>query len=272
MVEQIPPKTLATIAEAFSRTAEKYDQFAENHPHLTRMRQKVYDHLERYVPAGARILELNSGTGTDAVYLANQGYYVHSTDIASGMLNRLKTKIDQKGLGQQVSFQALSFEKIEDVRGQPYDAVFSNLGGLNCLPNLKPVVEKLPRILNPGAIITWVLMPKICLWELATVFTGKFNHALRRLSSNGTTAHLEGLYFPIFYMNPKEVIRSFGSQYECLAIEGLSVFTPTAESKNLAIKHPTVYRTLSWVDDLLSPRWPWRAWGDFYMITFRYLP
>ena len=56
-----------TIAEAFSRTAEKYDAFAEDHPNQSRMRHKVYSHIERFVPAGSRILELNAGTGTDAL-------------------------------------------------------------------------------------------------------------------------------------------------------------------------------------------------------------
>ena len=46
-----------TIAEAFSRTAEKYDSFANDHPNQTRMRNKVYSHVQRFVPAGSRILE-----------------------------------------------------------------------------------------------------------------------------------------------------------------------------------------------------------------------
>ena len=75
-----------TIAEAFSRTAEKYDSFANDHPNQTRMRNKVYSHLERFLPAGSRILELNAGTGTDAIELARRGYTLHATDIAPGML------------------------------------------------------------------------------------------------------------------------------------------------------------------------------------------
>ena len=62
-MNQLP---LETIAEAFSRTAETYDSFAKDHPHLTRIRNKVYLHVMRHVPPGARILELNAGTGTDA--------------------------------------------------------------------------------------------------------------------------------------------------------------------------------------------------------------
>jgi len=96
--------------------------------------------------------------------------------------------------------------------------------------------------------------------------------AFRRLSQQGTRAHLEGLQFMVYYFTPKKVLGWFGDDYECLAIEGLSVFTPTAESKNFAKRYTRLYRTLSWLDDRLAFRSPWRGWGDFFMITLRYRP
>jgi ubiquinone/menaquinone biosynthesis C-methylase UbiE len=38
------------------------------------------------------VLELNSGTGEDAIWFAEQGYTVHVTDISSGMQDTLKSK------------------------------------------------------------------------------------------------------------------------------------------------------------------------------------
>src|SRR5690349_6958606 len=157
---QVP---IDTIAEAFSRTAEKYDSFAEDHPHLTRMRNKVYSHVLRHVPRAARILELNAGTGTDAVELAQRGYFVHATDIAPGMLNRLPEKIEKLGLHDWVTLEQRSFLSLENIPWTPFDAVFSDLGGLNCVPDLSPVIQQLPQVLNVGGIVTWVLMPRICL-------------------------------------------------------------------------------------------------------------
>src|SRR6266498_3315442 len=113
-----------TIAEAFSRTAEKYDSFAEDHPHLTRMRNKVYSHVMRYVPRGAHILELNAGTGTDAVQLARRGYSIHATDIAPGMLDRLRNKVSDVQLQEHITLEARSFLALDGVRGAPFDAVF----------------------------------------------------------------------------------------------------------------------------------------------------
>jgi ubiquinone/menaquinone biosynthesis C-methylase UbiE len=265
-----PP--FATIAEAFSRTAEKYDAFATDHPHLRRMRGKVYRHLARFLPPGGKILELNAGTGTDAVYLAQQGYTVHATDIAPGMLARLQDKIERLGLHEQVTCQECSFTDLEAVQDGPFDAVFSDLGGLNCISDLRPVIQTLPSVLRPGGVVTWVLMPPVCLWELGLVFTGQFRLALRRLARAGTRAHLEGRYFPVYYFRPQQVIAWFSQEYQLLAVEGLSVITPTAESKNLARLHPRLYSLLSWFDDRLSPRSPWRGWGDFYILSLRYMP
>jgi ubiquinone/menaquinone biosynthesis C-methylase UbiE len=264
---QVP---IDTIAEAFSRTAEKYDSFAEDHPHLTRMRNKVYSHVLRHVPRAARILELNAGTGTDAVELAQRGYFVHATDIAPGMLNRLPEKLDRLGLQERVTMEERSFLVLEDVHGAPFDAVFSDLGGLNCIPDLTPVIQQLPKILRPGGTVTWVLMPHICLWEFAEIFRGNLSLAFRRLARGRVRAQLEGLQFDIYYFSAGQVIRWFGDNFEVLALEGLSVLTPTAESKNFARRHPNLYRSLSWLDDRLSPYWPWNGWGDFYMLTMRY--
>jgi ubiquinone/menaquinone biosynthesis C-methylase UbiE len=261
-----------TVAEAFSRTAEKYDLFANDHPNQTRMRNKVYSHIQRFIPAQSRILELNAGTGTDAVELARRGYRVHATDIAPGMLERLRDKVDQLSLSERITVQQCSFTNLDQIVGAPFDAVFSDLGGLNCIADLTPVIEQLPKVLRPGGLVTWVLMPPICLWEMAEIFRGHPRLAFRRFARNGTRSHLEGLYFQVYYFTPKQVLRWFGKEYECLAIEGLSVITPTAESRNFAERYTRLYRILSWLDDRLASLHPWRGWGDFYMITMRYQP
>ncbi len=263
---------LATIADAFSRTAGRYDAFAEDHPHLARMRGKVHAHVARHVPAGSRVLELNAGTGTDAVHLASRGYRIHATDIAPGMLERLRDKVERLELGDRVTVQQCSFTDLDRVDGAPYDAVFSNLGGLNCAEDLRQVIAGLPAVLRPGGVVTWVLMPPICLWELGLALTGRFRLAFRRLSRHGTTAHLEGRYFDVRYFSPGWVVSAFGPDFEVLAIEGLSVITPTAESKNLARRHRATYRALCWLDDRVSTHRPFRGWGDFFIVSLRYRP
>jgi hypothetical protein len=168
--------------------------------------------------------------------------------------------------------EELSFLSIENATGVPYDAVFSDLGGLNCIPDLAPVIHQLPKILKVGGTVTWVLMPHICLWEMAEVFRGNLSLAFRRFRRGRVEANLEGLKFDVYYFSPGQVIRWFGDDFQLLALEGLSVITPTAESKNFAKSYPRLYRVLSWLDNKLSPHWPWNGWGDFYILTMRYQP
>jgi ubiquinone/menaquinone biosynthesis C-methylase UbiE len=270
-VEAAAPPRLDVIADAFSATAEKYDAFAEDHPHLTRMREKVYAHVARVVPPGARVLELNAGTGTDAVALVLRGYRVHATDIAPGMLARARAKAKAlpADVADRLTIQELSFTDLAAADGAPFDAVFSDLGGLNCADDLRPVLADIARVLRPGGSAVLVLMPPICLWELATALTGQFGLAFRRLRRGGTTAHLEGRYFRVRYHRPERVIRILGDGWDVLGVEGLSVITPTAESRNFARRHARAYAALTWLDDRLAPRRPARGWGDFYILSVR---
>jgi ubiquinone/menaquinone biosynthesis C-methylase UbiE len=261
--------SFSTIAEAFSRTGERYDAFALDHPHLARMRYKVYAQVERWLPDGAKVLELNSGTGIDAVELARRGFKVHATDIAPGMLERGREKAQKQGLLSSVSFQECSFTRLDKIQGTPYQAVFSNLGGLNCIPNLRSVIQQLPQVLERDGVVIWVLMPRVCLWEMAEIFRFHFRLAFRRFTRDGTRAHLEGLFFKVYYFTPQQVVNWFGPAYETLSIEGLSVLTPTAESKQFARHHQKLYQALSRADDLVSSRSPWRGWGDFFILCMR---
>jgi hypothetical protein len=173
-------------------------------------------------------------------------------------------------LGERVSVQQCSFTDLSQIEGPPFDAVLSNLGGLNCIPDLSPVIEQLPQVLRPGGIVTWVLMPPVCLWEMAEVFRGNFRLAFRRLSRKGTHSHLEGLHFNVYYFPPRRVVDWFGKDYIRLELEGLSVITPTAESKNLAKRYPRLYAALAQLDNILSARPPWWGWGDFFILSMRY--
>ena len=112
-------------------------------------------------------------------------------------------------------------------------------------------------------------MPPICLWELALALRGKFRSSVRRLRRGGTVARLAGREFSVHYFTPRAVSAAFGPSYEVVDVTGLSVLTPTGESRNLAKRHPSVYRSLSWLDDRVSPYAPFSRWGDFFVIVLR---
>jgi hypothetical protein len=115
-------------------------------------------------------------------------------------------------------------------------------------------------------------MPPVCLWELLRVLHGDAKTAFRRLSPQGTQANVEGVRFTTYYYSPQQVAAAFGDDFHPVCVKGLSVFTPTADAKDFPVNHPNIYRLLLLLDERLSDIPPFNRWGDFYIITFRYLP
>src|SRR5215831_16929809 len=82
------------VSEAFSRQSSHYDADDLQNPLLHDMRVQVYQHVSKFLNKPSRILELNSGTGIDALYFAQHGHLVHATDLSDGMIEQIKMKID----------------------------------------------------------------------------------------------------------------------------------------------------------------------------------
>lgn len=265
------PAHWAHVAEAFSRKALVYDTFGQDHPNLARLRGKVYRTVLDQLQPASHILELNAGTGTDATFFARQGFHVHVTDIAPGMIAQIERKIKTYNLQERLTVQPCSFTDLAQIGGEPFDCIFSNFGGLNCLEDLQIVTQALPRLLRPGGIVVWIIMPPICLWELANVFAGDWRSATRRLARHGVRANVDGVQFTTYYFTPRQVIRAFGRAFKFERLQGLSVFTPPADRKNFARRFSALYKILVWLDDRLADVPPGRGWGDFFILTMRYV-
>lgn len=255
-----------SVAHAFSRKSAVYDAFGEDHPNLTRMRQRVYSAITRHLAPSAHLLEINAGTGLDASHLVKQGYTVHATDLAPGMVNAIEQKISSQNLTGLLSAQQLSFTQLDQVKHVPFDGIYSNFGGLNCVANLKGITQHLSAILRPGGIVVFVVMPPICPWEISLLFKD-WRVATRRFRKNGVIANVEGVNFRTWYFTPKQVIADFGPQFECIGLEGLSVVTPSADNKTFAVKRPTLFRRLVQIDEAISHQWPFNRMGDFFILT-----
>lgn len=254
------------VAEAFSRKSEVYDAFGENHANMARMRQKFYEHIASVMPPGGRLLEINAGTGQDAVELVRRGFRIHATDFAPGMIAAIEEKIARHNLGDRLTVEQRSFTELDGMTTGPFDGVFSNSGGLNCIRDLGAVTRHLPGLLRPGGRVTAVIMPRICPWELA-VIPKDLRVGTRRLHRDGVMAHVEGVYFRTWYFPARTAARAFGPRFRRIKLEGLSVFTPTADNKTFAVNHPRLFSTLVRLDDTLSSVPPFNGWGDFYILT-----
>lgn len=259
------------VSAAFTKQAAVFDAVYSSDTIIQYKRRRVWQHIEQYLPPRSSILELNAGTGEDALHLAGQGYRVHATDLSEGMLGQLNNKTKQYKLEENISSEQCSFTALETLKNKgPYDLVFSNFAGLNCTHELNKVLDSLPALVRPGGFVTLVLLPSFCLWEILLLGKGKFKTAFRRFAgSKGAKAHIEGEYFRCWYYNPSFIRRHTRDFFEVAALEGLCTIVPPSYLEHFAEKYPRLYRFLEKTENKYSGQWPWRSIGDYYIITLK---
>ncbi|MDZ7343289.1 MAG: class I SAM-dependent methyltransferase [candidate division KSB1 bacterium] len=265
-------KQFNNLNEAFSRQSVIYDAHEAHHPILQWMRHHVRTHVLSFLRPHDKMLELNAGTGLDAVFFANRGFKVHATDLADGMISQLKRKVDMLKLHNKITIQKCSFTDLEKIQSGPFDYIFSNFGGLNCVDDLTLVTNKMPALLSPGGFVTVVMMPPICPWELALIFRGHFKTAMRRLRRGGAQACIEGVNFISYYFSPRQVLKAFGKGFKKAKLQGLASVSPPPYMENFPKRYPTLYKFLIFVDKRISGLPPFNSWADHFILTVQYLP
>ncbi len=270
-LSQPPTAEEQPAADAFTRQAPVFDELYTGDTVIQYKRKRVREHTERFLTPQSKILEMNAGTGEDAIYFARQGHTVHATDISAGMQAILYHKVKEQELENKISHELCSFTELETLQQQgPYDYIFSNFAGLNCTGRLEKVLDSFQHLLKPGGFVTLVILPKFCLWEFLLLFRGKFKTALRRFAGRkGARAHIEGEYFRCWYYNPSFVRKRLNISFTIKSLEGLCTLVPPSYIENFAVKHPSLYRFLVNKENKWKARWPWRVIGDYYIITLQ---
>lgn len=255
--------------EAFSRQSDIFDEIYAGNTIVSYKRDQVRNHVLQYLKDQGSILELNSGTGDDALFFAKKGHHVHATDISRGMQHQLKAKAAKNNMDQLISNELCSYTQLHLLKDKgPYDHIFSNFAGLNCTGDLDQVLASFPPLLKKDGVVTLVILPKFCLWEFLLIFKGKFRTAFRRLfSKNGSKAHLEGTYFTCWYYNPSYIINATKDTFDVLSVEGLCTLVPPSYIEGFAEKYPAAYRFLKKAEARLRYSWPWKYIGDYYIIS-----
>ena len=257
------------VSSAFSKQSTVFDEIDDANSCIGWVRDRVRKEVANYMSEGARVLELNCGTGIDSTYFAALGHEVLATDNADGMLATLNKKIAGTDIESRITTKKCSFNKIGDINEGQFDYVFSNFGGLNCTDKLYEVLSGIDKVLKPGGYFTLVIMPKVCPWEMLMFFRGYFKTAFRRFKKNGTNAHLEGVNFLCYYYSPDYVVKHMGQGYELCSTKGLCITVPPPFIENFKERHTKLFNVLAKVEDKIYAMKPFNKWCDHYMITMK---
>lgn len=256
------------VSQAFSNQSAVFDRLDRENRLTEHLRAIYRSEVEKHAPPGAHILELNCGTGVDTVYFAEHGYHLLATDNAPGMLQQLRIKVKERQLLQQVEIQHCSYSEMHQIGDRRFDYILSNFGGLNCTDRLDQVLQQFDTYLKPGGKATLVIMPKVSPWELVMALKGDFKTAFRRFRK-GTPAHVEGVYFSVYYYSPRYVMQALGKCFRRLTLKGIYFAVPPEFYQRFVERYPKLYRGLQKVEALLGNLFPFNRCCDHYLITIQ---
>jgi SAM-dependent methyltransferase len=269
-LEPIVPR-LRDTQDAFDSVAADYDGPRGNNDLIQDMRTEMWSWLERTFASGARLIDLGCGTGLDAIHLADVGYQVTATDWSPLMVQRTSDRATAKGLNDRVRALHVGAHELERLEGTArFDGAYSNLGPLNCVPDLSSVSREAARLVKPGGRLVFTVIGRYCPWEIAHyVGQRRWQRALVRFARRTVPVGMNGHTIWTRYYSPREFYRAFEQQFVLEHFRGLCVFAPPPYLTWLRERYPRLHAKL-WHLDRRVAGWPLiRALGDHFLIVMR---
>jgi ubiquinone/menaquinone biosynthesis C-methylase UbiE len=256
----------------FDALAESYDRIFTDSLIGRAQRSATWRHLDSTFLPGQRVLELNCGTGEDALHLAERGVRVDAFDISPAMIAVANRRL-AASRRLPVRFAVLATEELGTI-DSVYDGAFSNFGGLNCVKDLRQVAANLARLVRPLGHVVLCLASRFCVWETAWWLAhGKPAKAFRRLHKGGTTAELRaGSVVHVQYSPVRELRRLFAPEFSLVALQGIGLFVPPSYVEPYARRFPRLLSAAERVDGLLNSLPGLRGVADHVLLTFRRVP
>src|SRR6202034_4181017 len=137
----VTPHLLAT-QDAFDSVAADYDGPRGNNELIQDMRREMWRWLDATFAPGSRLIDLGCGTGLDAIRMAGLGHDITATDWSGRMVERTLDRARREGPAGTVRALAIGAHELQRLQGEgSFDGAYSNLGPLNCVPDLTAVAR-----------------------------------------------------------------------------------------------------------------------------------
>ena len=254
---------------AFDHLAQDYDQIFTNSLIGRAQRDAVWRVLTRTFRANDKILELNCGTGEDAIFLAGNGISVFALDASPQMIARAEQRLQHTSPQTPVVFCELPTERIGELRpdGQ-FDGVLSNFSGLNCVADLDSAASSLTGLVKQGGRLVLCFSTRFCLIEiLYYLAVGQWRKAFRRCKGHSEVT-LDGIRFTVYYPTLRKIRQSFGPDFRLYFCTGIGVAIPPSYFEGWVRRHAGFVSLLRRMETLLATFPILRSTGDHVLLCF----
>jgi ubiquinone/menaquinone biosynthesis C-methylase UbiE len=232
-------------------------------------RRVMWGELERAFRPGDSVLELNCGTGIDAVYLGTRNIGVTALDLSPKMIALARDHARLLNPTRQPRFDVLATEKLDSLEEGPFDGAFSNFSGLNCVENLENVSRDVARLIRPqGRCLVCMMgrfVPVEIIWFL---LHGKPRRAFSRMLPQASSG--DG---PLVIRRPtvQHIARQMRAHFRLVRWRGAGIAVPPSYAEQMAIRIPKIMAFLAVLDQRAGHLPLIRSMADCVILEFERL-
>lgn len=254
----------------FDNAAANYDSTFTNSIIGKTQRSFVYEHISKFLKNNhvKNILEINCGTGEDAIWLAKQNFKVVATDISEEMILIAKNKEKLDNL----TFEQLNINEISiPFANKKFDLIFSNFGGLNCLSKeeLKTFFESASDLVSKNGHIILIIMPKNTLWEQFYFSIKRDYKKIFRRKKKNTISNVDGEKIVTYYYNPNEIVTLASHNFTIKTVNPIGFFVPPSYLESFFRTKPRLISILAKMENGIKNASFLAKYADHYLIVFQ---
>jgi len=256
---------------AFDEIASTYDELFSDSPVGRAQRGTVWNEIAQTFHTGQHILEINCGTGIDAIHMGLNGLHVDACDSSAVMIEVAERRAFPFGEQLPVRFRCLPIEKIDELPGKAtFDGVLSNFSGLNCVEDLGSVARNIARLVKTGGHAVVCVFGTFCLWEILWYLSkGNFRKAFRRFRRRAIVVRLgPAATVTIRYWSAIQLNRVFAPYFRLKRTRGVGVVVPPSYVTGCAPPFPRLFRIAAAADPWIGICPIVRGMGDHIVLTF----
>jgi ubiquinone/menaquinone biosynthesis C-methylase UbiE len=232
----------------FDDVAANYDETFTNTEIGKLQRARVWNYLNSVLPnKSINILELNCGTGEDAIWFVKNGHKILATDVSEKMVEIARIKVAEDNLSDKITVKQLDINEIDKLSiTDNFDLVFSNFGGLNCLKEseLNSLSEKIKILLKPSGKFIAVVMSDFCMIEsVYFLLKLKPKDIVRRRKVQQVI--INDSLVETHYYHPKEFYNYFKNDFNFNKIIAVGVFIPPSYLNNFFRRKTNTLKVLN---------------------------
>lgn len=253
---------------AFNSYAADYDTHFTNSPIGILQRKRVFKFLLPLLDKQKDVLEINCGTGVDALSIAPLANSVLATDISNEMIREALLKKERAGF-KNLHFKTENIKGLHKSLSSPFHLLFSDFGGLNCLSpkELEDFSKNIHPFISTGGKLVLVVMGKKCLWENFFFLKQKDARYGRRNTSSGIETQINGSNFLTYYYSPNEMTAFFSEHFYCTQVRPIGLFIPPSYLNSYFSKKKWLLKLLNVLEKICGNFSFTSNYSDHYLLV-----